>query len=406
VITSFVTRVVTCAAGAALICLSGSFTGAQVRFLVDEPGVWKPWKPFSAIPSARSERAATPADVKAFEATLLQLQAIIRRASGVAAPRGFSVETWGNLSGYRAAGPGSPAGKSLPLAGTLTFGAFPIAEYVRGGKTIREDSGETALQGFHVNVLEPWLIGGQKPVEWGALDTDAFLQPQAKGEVAGIPRFGDIAVLKVNPASLWVPLSLQSALDLVATQRTTELAERRQSAATIQKDFDLWKSAAKRSERAARYKTAAASMPNGAEYLQNMEKQEQELEAALAKEAGPDGSSMKSVRAAEAALGEVTALLGQLSAADLEQPACYATGGTTLRTRFRAAAAAGCAPLGRPNPQFFNASAPRAAAQLIVIGEISRCFDNQPAKPNPWGCTANRQLIETLDKAAVLAMLK
>jgi hypothetical protein len=55
---------------------------------------------------------------------------------------------------------------------------------------------------------------------------------------------------------------------------------------------------------------------------------------------------------------------------------------------------------------FFNAAAPRSAAQVVIVGSIARCFDNQPAKPSPWGCTANRQLLETLDKQAVLSLLK
>ena len=76
-----------------LLCAAAGSARAQKGYLVNEPGVWKPWKPFSAIASARRDRGATPAEVKAFEATLLQLNAIIRRASGVATPRGYSVET-------------------------------------------------------------------------------------------------------------------------------------------------------------------------------------------------------------------------------------------------------------------------------------------------------------------------
>src|SRR5687767_11783030 len=89
------------AAVAAFLCVAAGSAGAQSRLLVDEPGVWKPWPPFTAVASTRSDRGATPAELKAFEALLLQLNAILRRAPGVAAPRGYSVETWGTLSGYR-----------------------------------------------------------------------------------------------------------------------------------------------------------------------------------------------------------------------------------------------------------------------------------------------------------------
>src|SRR5262245_14606253 len=115
-----------------VILLAGSvISGAtlaspQTRPLPDAPGTWKPWKPFSATSEARKEQAATPVLVKAFEAELVALNAILRRAPAVASPVGFSVETWGHLAGYRPNGfaPGQPAAAGLPLSGGLTFGAF------------------------------------------------------------------------------------------------------------------------------------------------------------------------------------------------------------------------------------------------------------------------------------------
>ena len=63
---------------ATLLSAAAGPVRAQVRYLVDEPGVWKPWKPFTAIASTGTDRGATPAETKAFEATLLQLNAIFR----------------------------------------------------------------------------------------------------------------------------------------------------------------------------------------------------------------------------------------------------------------------------------------------------------------------------------------
>ena len=391
---------------AAVLLGATAVVAAQTRYLVDEPGVWKPWKPFQAISSARTERAASPAEVKAFEATLLELNAILRRAPGVATPRGYSVETWGHLSGYRPEGPGQPPGRALPLAGALTFGAFPIFEYSRAGKTIREDTGETALLSFFVNELRSGVIGDRRPAEWEGIDTDAFLQPQPNGEVAGIPRFGDIAVLKRNPASIWSPMPLQAALDLIVTVRQTQLQERQQTMASLRASFEAWKTPAKRAERAANYKVIAASLPDGAKYLASVDQQEKEVEAALAKDAGPDSPTAKDLRTIEAGLADLKAWLAELSAADRQAPACYATRGTTLRTRFRTGTADGCQPLVRPNRQFFNAALPRSAAQVLVIDEISRCFDAPPASTSPAGCAANRQLLQTIDKQAVLSWLK
>jgi len=87
---------------------------AQSRSLPDAPGTWKPWKPLSTTTDARNDQAATPALVKAFEGEMLALDAILRRATGVASPVGFSVETWGHLAGYHVSehAPGQPAGAS------------------------------------------------------------------------------------------------------------------------------------------------------------------------------------------------------------------------------------------------------------------------------------------------------
>jgi len=51
----------------------------------------------------------------------------------------------------------------------------------------------------------------------------------------------------------------------------------------------------------------------------------------------------------------------------------------------------------------------RSAPQVLIIAGITRCFDtadksNRDANsPSPAGCAANRALVETLDKTALLA---
>src|SRR5204863_197901 len=139
------------------------------------------------------DQAATPAQVKAFESELLALNAILRRATGVASPVGFSVETWGYLAGYHKSehAPGQPAAGKLPIAGGFTFGAFPIFEYQKNGKTVREDTGETALQSFLINQIDASAFERGGVPDWGSLDHDAFLKPMPQGEIAGLPRFGD-----------------------------------------------------------------------------------------------------------------------------------------------------------------------------------------------------------------------
>jgi hypothetical protein len=398
----------TCALVFALVVAGAIPAAAQVRYPVEAPGTWKPWK-FTAVASTRTERAATAAELKAFEAELLGLQAILRRAPGVATPRGFSVETWGNLNGYRALAPGRPPGQALPLAGALTFGAFPIFEYERNGKTIREDTGETELMQFVVNELDPGLIRGEFIHDWNDLDTDVFVQPQAGGDIAGYPRYGDMIVIKKNPASLWTPVSLEEALRVTAAAQQVDLERQQEAVARFRTSLDDLRNPAKRAGRWEGYKKAAPQMPDGARFLADMEKAEREQDASLTRELSPEGGVMKLFLEAERALGDTNAWIAGLSPTDRNAPSCYAKAGTSLRTRFRTGATPGCAPIVRPNWQYFNKALARSVPQLIVVSEIGSCFDKAPdptSKNTAAGCAANRQLLRTLDRQAVLDWLR
>src|SRR5688500_14089572 len=85
---------------------------AQIRYLPDAPGTWKPWV-FRAYPDNRRVLAAQPVDVRALERQLLALNAILKSTAGFATPVGFSVETTGDIE-LLAAGP--PPGPPAVLA--------------------------------------------------------------------------------------------------------------------------------------------------------------------------------------------------------------------------------------------------------------------------------------------------
>ena len=387
---------------------------SQVRQLPDAAGTWKPWKPFSATTSTRQDWSATPALVKAFETELLALNAILRRASGVAAPVGFSVETWGHLAGYRVGedGAGQPAGAALPLAGALTFGAFPIFEYERNGKTIREDTGETALLQFYVNQVGRGLIDSGNVAEWGPVDTDAFLKPLPAGEVAGLPRYGDGLVIARDPAALWSPLSRRGALDLVVKARQLEVDAAEETVAKANARLTVVRDPAWRANRMKEAQQSAATMPNPQAFLKQIEESIRVEEDSLVREVSPASGSGKLLVERRAALAEVKELIAALSPEDQQAPACYAAKGATLRAKFPPLTPAGCHPLVRPNYAYFNKALPRSAPQVVIITPITRCFDtankyNREANStSPAGCRANRALVETLDKAALRAWLR
>ena len=386
----------------------------QTRSLPDAPGTWKPWKPFFAEATARKSSAATPVLVKAFETELIALNAILRRASGVASPVGFSVETWGNLGAYdvSASAPGQPSGAAMPLSGALTFGAFPIFEYVRGGKTIREDTGETALLSFRVNTLARGTIDSGHVDEWGSVDTDAYLQPLPQGEIAGIPRYGDGLVVARDPASLWTPLPLRGALNLTLEARKAVVAESQQSVDAFTEQLAQVRDPARRAARLKDAQEAAATLPDPQGFMKQIEESLRIEEATVMKELGPTGASSQRLLAAQRAVTEVSDSLAKLSPAELDAPSCYAAKGSSLAAKFRAAPASGCHPLVRPNYGYFNKALPRSTPQVVIITPITRCFNtadkynNEANSPSPAGCRANRALVETMDKEALRAWVR
>ena len=133
------------------ICVSASVSVvAQVRFRPTETGLWRPWS-FTAVAHARQSRGATTAEVRAFEARLQELAAIVKGAPAVSPPIGFAGELWGSLNSHYPEA-GQPPGRAVPLAGALSFGAFPLIEFTRDGRLVNEDlkGGETELLQFEV----------------------------------------------------------------------------------------------------------------------------------------------------------------------------------------------------------------------------------------------------------------
>lgn len=132
----------------------------------------------------------------------------------------------------------------------------------------------------------------------------------------------------------------------------------------------------------------------------------------MVKELAPTAGSGKLLIDARRALSEVTALIAELSPAELAAPACYVEKGETVRARFRTVPSAGCHPLVRPNYAYFNKALPQSAPQVVIIKPIIRCFDTankhngEANSTSPAGCRANRAMIETLDKDAIRAWVR
>ena len=382
---------------------------AQVRYRPTETGPWRAWS-FTATATTRQQRGATAAEVQAFQARLQELGAIVKRAPAVSPPIGFAAELWGHLDGYGPVAPGQPAGRSVPLAGGLGFGAFPLIEFERGGKMVNEDlkGGETELLQFAVNQIDGHIYGTSRPQGWGDAQLDAFVEPESGPAAAGLPRIGDVFVVRKNMKPLWVPFPIADALQPIAASLRTTYESRRDNYAKQVAEFTAWKTPAARAARKAEWKKSAALMgAQGAEFLANMEKTDPQIEAENTKRLGPSGPEEKGVREAERELQEVDGILAGLSPDEKRAPSCYDARATALSTRFRlkTGAPASCRALVRPNWDYFDPKLPRSAPQVVMLDAYTRCLRPDSRSTLRGGCVINRALVDSMDWDAVRAWL-
>lgn len=386
----------------AAVCTS--VAARQIRYLPDAPGTWKPWV-FRAYDDNRRRVAARATDIKGLESQLLGLNAILKRTPGFAAPVGFSVETAGELD-LETFRPGQPALATLPLPATLNFGAYGVHEFERSGKIVREDTGETAQLLFFINQLAMPLFFTQDSVaEFQDLETDVTLLAKTQSDFLGMPRYGDALVLKKNPAPIWVAVSLQETLELAAGAVARRLTTSREVAARLRKHHDDLKDPDKRAKRIAEYKSIAP-LSKDPGYMDKMMKAEQQMEAGLATLLGPIADAEKQAAAVERELEAAKAALVALSAAERVAPACYAAANPISLSRFRSNPGGSCVAIVRPNWKLFNPALPRSAPQILVIGHFERCVASKQPALHAGGCAANKRLLETLDRQAILAWLQ
>ena len=382
---------------------------AQSRYLPTSPGTWKPWK-FIADGDPRRVLGARPADVKELEAQLLRLNAIIKKTDGITNPIGFSVETAGQLdldNGRFEPRAGEPAFAARPLPASLNFGAYPVMEYGSGASAKRSDTGETAQLLFFVNQLTQPLFSELRSgvPEFEKLDADVVRLAPPQPDVLGFSRYGDTLVIKKSAAPIWAAVTFAESLELVARGIDTRLVDERDGAARLQKSYDEMKDPKKREERLAEFRKLAPLQKDPA----FMEKMTKTLDA-MEKQADtllPQIAAAKAVVAkSEQELAGVKTMAAGLSAADKAAPACYAGGDKVSVSRFRRGPAPGCDPLVRPNWKLFNPALPRSAPQLLTIANFERCLVPDRQVLHVGGCTANQKLLESIDKAALLAWLQ
>jgi len=393
----------------ALLAFSATVAVAQTRYIANAPGTWKPWH-FTAYPDHQKALGARPADVKAVEAQLLGLNAILKKTDGISNPVGFSVETSGHLdvpTNRPGAGASEPAFTVRPFPASMDFGAFAVVEYGSGANVKREDTGETALLLFFVNSLEQPLFSAtnNSVPEFAKLDGDVSRLAPPQPDVMGFQRYGDTLVLKKSAEPIWAAVTYGETLALVAKSIERRMVEERDVVARLQAGYDDAKDPKKRAERLATYKKIAPLQKDPA-YIEKM------VAVDVAREKQVDGMLLPQITSAKAVvtsseqeLASARAMAAGLPPADKAAPACYSIDKASV-ARFRRGPAPACDPLVRPNWKLFNPALPRSAPQVLTIAHFTGCLNKDAKFIHVGGCVANKRLIESIDKAALLAWLQ
>ncbi len=139
------------------------------------------------------------------------------------------------------------------------------------------------------------MLDGVRLADFGQGDAAAFLQPPSNGEVAGLPRYGDVLIIKNNPKPLWAPVSLEEAIGLIAAAHAKGLTEAGAVVQRVKASLADWEDPAKRKQRMAGYEIAAASQPDKAKFLAQMEQVEQEVIASTRKDLTPQGNDHEAI---------------------------------------------------------------------------------------------------------------
>jgi hypothetical protein len=389
-----------------LVVLATAVALAQTPRSYTTPGFLKAWE-WSGQSGDLAHGGTTAAETKALVTKMLELRELLKASPVADRPVGYNTILTGNFEPFNA--PERPDLKAgdFPLSALIWFGAFP-QEFDDSGKLLHT-FGETRLMSFTVNALPRWV---DKPLEWRDQLTDVALHPRHYPDLAGLPHFGDIVVLKKNSKPLWLPASFEDSFTLILAHRKQAVAGFANTAARLRKDYADYLEPAHRAERLEIYKLSARSQKDPVAFLAQMDKVDRTSAETLRKQVEASTPEADKYWAdAIAKVKEAEQDFASLSAAQKAAPACYMDQSSSRNpdTRplvsFVPVGTPRCRPVIRPNWKYFDRTLPRTAIQLLTVG-VSDCPEQKPSTDgNPAGCPANMALLRSLDWEKVKAIM-
>ena len=378
-----------------LLCvgaLSAALYAQELR-----PGTVQPFV-FHATPSNIRESKATPADVKASEASARRLASLVAEVPALNPPRGF----YGVLVGVL-------MGRDPTQARIRPIAPFDI--YVRFGAPV-ELGNEMNFLDFFINDLRPVILDHLGVRKWEDARGDFYLEPAKTEEVGGFPMYNDLLVIARPGDAIWAPVPVERFARTLAAELKTGADDAENTRARAKTDLEVFLSAPEAQKRRAE-RDAARQGPDAASEVHRLESFFAEDEVAIRRKANPDPSQPKDVQwyfGPVTAYRDLQTLIAGLDAPGRNAPTCVIGGEAVERWRMKIvpAGTAGCHRVVEANLGLFRPSLPRSAIQLITVENIKWCREEVAShkQKTAGDCAANLDVVQQLDWRRVAALLE
>ncbi len=383
-----------------LLCfaaLSAALYAQDRRLAPADAGTVQPFV-FTAIPSNIRESKATPADVKAIEATARKVASLIAEIPALNPPRGFHSRLTGALYG-----------RDAPQARVRPVTPFDFSvDFVAPQKL----DDETFALSFWINDLRPVVLDHLGARKWEDARGDFYLEPAKTEEVGGFPMYNDLLVIARPGDSIWAPVPVERFAKTLAAELKSGADDAEKTRNRAKTDLEVFLSAPEQRKRRAEI-DAARQGSEAANEVRRLEFFFGEDEAALRRKVNPDPSQPEDVQwyfGPANAYRDVQNLLARLDAAGRSAPACVTGAETSERWRMKIVSAEtpGCHRVVEANLGLFKPELPRSAIQLITVENINYCRRDVASQKQKTahGCAANLEVVQQLDWKRVAALLE
>jgi hypothetical protein len=377
--------------------LSAAPSAQERRSVPPNAGTVQPFV-FRAIPSNIREWKATPADVKACEASAGKLASLIAEVPSLNPPMGFHGRVNGVLGGRDAT-----QARQRPVAPFDIWVTFDAP---------RALDDETHGLPFYINDLRPVILDHLGARKWEDARGDFYLEPAKTGEVGGFPMYNDLLVIARPGDSIWAPVPVERFARTLAAELKAGADDAERIRTRAKADLEVFLSPAEQQKRRAEL-DAARQGPDAANEVRRLEFFFGEDEAAIRRKLNPDPSQPKDQNwyfGPVNAYKDIQTLIAGLDAAGRSAPACVIGGETVERWRMRIVPAGtpGCHRVVEANLGLFKPELPRSAIQLITVENIEYCRRDvaSQTKKTLDGCAANLDVVRQLDWQRVAALLE